>query len=142
MGVLKFNIDGSALGKSGPAGCGGVLRVTSCRALDFFLGPLGLLDSNEVELCAIWHPLNLFSSTRWASSNSLIIESDSLVAISWILHSKNHPWIFWHQFRLIYSICDELPCVCFHHVLREANSFANALAKGDVDRRSWFQLTK
>ncbi|KAL4368097.1 hypothetical protein GQ457_05G019060 [Hibiscus cannabinus] len=64
MGVLNFNIDGSARGKSGPAGCGGVLRVTSGRVLAFFLGPLGVLDSNEVELCAIWHALNLFKATQ------------------------------------------------------------------------------
>ncbi|KAL4289523.1 hypothetical protein GQ457_14G004800 [Hibiscus cannabinus] len=125
----------------GPAGCGGwVLRDTSGRVLTFFLGLLGVLDSNEAELRAIWHALQIFQDIHWVNLMSLIIESDSMVTVSWILNSGEHPWTLWRWCQFIVSICEDLPCVCFHLILREVNGFVDALAKGGVDRRSWFQL--
>ncbi|KAL4271548.1 hypothetical protein GQ457_13G025890 [Hibiscus cannabinus] len=50
------------------------------------------------------------------------------------------------QFRFVvidghwYYVCTELARVCFQHVYCEANSLANDLAKGGVERSSWFRV--
>ncbi|KAK8675792.1 hypothetical protein V6N13_033855 [Hibiscus sabdariffa] len=50
------------------------------------------------------------------------------------------------QFRFVvveghwYGVCTELARVYFQHVYREANSLADALAKGGVERSSWFHV--
>ncbi|KAL4376527.1 hypothetical protein GQ457_02G025470 [Hibiscus cannabinus] len=40
----------SLKGKSGPTGCGGVLHDTEGCILTLFSGPLGVLDSNMIDL--------------------------------------------------------------------------------------------
>ncbi|KAL4333845.1 hypothetical protein GQ457_07G009460 [Hibiscus cannabinus] len=91
VGAVKFNVDGAARGKSGPAGCGGVLRDSGGRILACFSGPLGSLDSNEAKLRAIDFALDFLVSSRWRYGASIIIESDSVTAISWILHQERRP---------------------------------------------------
>ncbi|KAK8611835.1 hypothetical protein V6N13_131873 [Hibiscus sabdariffa] len=50
------------------------------------------------------------------------------------------------QFRFVvvegywYCVCTKLARACFQHVYREANSLADALVKGGVERSSWFQV--
>nr|GEZ85358.1 reverse transcriptase [Tanacetum cinerariifolium] len=46
MGSLKFNVDGAARGKSGPASIGGLLRNNCGVVLAVFSIPIGVLDSN------------------------------------------------------------------------------------------------
>ncbi|XVE48611.1 hypothetical protein DITRI_Ditri01bG0015200 [Diplodiscus trichospermus] len=46
-GSAKFNVDGSALGKPGPAGIGGVLRDHQGDELIRFSKSIGIADSNE-----------------------------------------------------------------------------------------------
>ncbi|KAL4347296.1 hypothetical protein GQ457_17G024020 [Hibiscus cannabinus] len=130
-GVLKFNVDGSTRGKPGPASCGGVLRDDHGQILALFSGPLGVLESNDAEIRAICHALLLLR---------VFIESDSLVAVSWVLEYERRPWTLWSWFRQIDFICTELVRVCFQHLYREANSLADALAKGGVERLSWFPM--
>jgi ribonuclease HI len=69
---LKWNVDGSSIGKLGPSGIGGVLRNHHGHLLGMFSVPVGILDSNIVELRAIAKPLNyqhlIVSSTINTSS--------------------------------------------------------------------------
>ena len=50
VGVLKFNVDGVAKRKPGPAGIGGVLRDSGGIVLVMFTGTM---EANEVEVLAI-----------------------------------------------------------------------------------------
>ncbi|XVE57145.1 hypothetical protein DITRI_Ditri04bG0068200 [Diplodiscus trichospermus] len=50
---LKINVDGSALGKPGLAGIGGVLRDHLSNVKAFFSKSIGISDSNHAELLAI-----------------------------------------------------------------------------------------
>ncbi|GJT03943.1 reverse transcriptase [Tanacetum coccineum] len=49
-GALKFNVDGSAMGKPSVAGIGGLLRNTDGVVLAIFSMSLGILDSNVAEV--------------------------------------------------------------------------------------------
>ncbi|KAL4324289.1 hypothetical protein GQ457_11G025120 [Hibiscus cannabinus] len=72
-------------------GVGGVLRDGDGRIIALFLGLLGVFDSNVVELRAIAFALDVLVAGRWEGVSSFIIESDSMVAISWILHKERRP---------------------------------------------------
>ncbi|KAL4291112.1 hypothetical protein GQ457_14G017520 [Hibiscus cannabinus] len=137
-GARKFNVDGSARGKPGPAGCGGVLRDASGCILALFSGPLGIVDSNMEELHAIVAALEMLISMPRGAVLSLLVEFDSAVAISWVSHRERRPWRLGLLFHRLDSACLSLPCVCFSHVLREANGIADSLAKAGVDRSVWY----
>lgn len=66
----------------------------------------------------------------------LLVESDSLTAVAWLLKGDFRPWKFQFHFNeskeLSYSLV-----VSFCHVLTCANSVTDALAKQGVDRSSW-----
>lgn len=79
LGFCKFNVDGTARGKPGPTGIGGVLHDDRGRMLATFSESVGLMESNEAELRAIRRALQIWSGFR---SGNLVIESDSTDAIS------------------------------------------------------------
>ncbi|XVF78900.1 hypothetical protein PTKIN_Ptkin14bG0175000 [Pterospermum kingtungense] len=81
--ILKFNVDGSSLGKPGPAGIGGVLRKQFGFVLIKFSKSLGVTDSNEAEYFAIREALILFLTSKLMCDHSLVIESDSIIPVSW-----------------------------------------------------------
>ncbi|EOY05520.1 Uncharacterized protein TCM_020504 [Theobroma cacao] len=137
-GTLKFNVDGSARRKPRPAGCGGALRNSEGFLVGVFFGPLGVQDSNFAEIMAIKHALHLFSFSPYATTNKLLIEFDSKIALSWILHPSKRPWDKWMLFNDIDSLILQLKEVSFQHTLREGNSFADSLAKYGVDKESMF----
>ncbi|XVE48617.1 hypothetical protein DITRI_Ditri01bG0015800 [Diplodiscus trichospermus] len=60
--LLKFNVDGSALGQPGLAGIGGVLRDHGSNIKLVFSKHRGVADSNLAELLAIREAIFLFSS--------------------------------------------------------------------------------
>ncbi|KAL4298025.1 hypothetical protein GQ457_12G017110 [Hibiscus cannabinus] len=104
-GVLKFNVDGSVFGSTSKAGCGGVLRDAKGRILALFSGPLGRIDSNEAEVQAICHALALLLDSCWRSCPSVVVESDSIVDVSWVLHLERRPWKYWGWFQKIDEMC-------------------------------------
>ncbi|KAL4304248.1 hypothetical protein GQ457_10G006570 [Hibiscus cannabinus] len=111
-GALKFNVDGVARGKLSPAGCGGVLRDSEGRVLACFSEPFGYVGS-------------------------IIIESNSVTFVSWVLHRELRPWLLGHWFRRIDSACLRLSCVCFNNDFGEANGMDDVLAKVGVSRSDW-----
>ncbi|GMJ08961.1 hypothetical protein HRI_004565300 [Hibiscus trionum] len=137
-GCVKFNIDGSARGKLGPAGCGGVLRDEMGRVLALFSGPLGVLDSNEAELYAILFALESFRTLQWGAL-PCIVESDSLVATLWVGRGETRPWRLYELFRRVDDACLGMTFV-FNHVVHEVNGVADILAKGRVDRKAWLRI--
>ncbi|XVE80582.1 hypothetical protein DITRI_Ditri14bG0151100 [Diplodiscus trichospermus] len=86
-GFLEFNVDGSALGKPGP----GILRDNLARWVIIFSKPIGTSNSNEAELLAIKEAMELFANSNWVQSHGLLIESDSKIAVSWVLSPANAP---------------------------------------------------
>ncbi|XVF14989.1 hypothetical protein REPUB_Repub09cG0109700 [Reevesia pubescens] len=93
-----------------------------------------VLDSNIAELLAINTALHIFCSSSWFKKNVLIIVSNSKVAILWVCNSYSKPWMEWKIFDSIDRCREKTGQVDFAHVLQEANSFADALAKMGVDR--------
>uniref|UniRef100_A0A2C9UUU7 RNase H type-1 domain-containing protein n=1 Tax=Manihot esculenta TaxID=3983 RepID=A0A2C9UUU7_MANES len=102
---IKWNTDGSSKGKPGPVAIGGVLR-----------------DSNGLFVC-------IFSMFYRSSKRGLILESDSTVAISWVLNDNNHLWRLSLVFNFISNNLKVFPSFRIQHVAKEANWTANTLAK-------------
>eukprot|EP00268_Persea_americana_P068029 TRINITY_DN9427_c0_g3_i1.p1 TRINITY_DN9427_c0_g3~~TRINITY_DN9427_c0_g3_i1.p1 ORF type:complete len:256 (+),score=22.30 TRINITY_DN9427_c0_g3_i1:1157-1924(+) len=78
IGMLKFNVDGAARGKPGPASIGGVLRNSRGEVLFMFSKSVGVCDSNKAEVLAILEALQYFSRFF---NGILVVESDSM----WLL---------------------------------------------------------
>ena len=134
VGSHKFNVDGSAWGKLDLAGCGGVLRDDMGNTIGMFYGPLGIKESNE----AIRHALRLLVKTDWMGSKELTIESDSTVAVAWAKGEGGRPWKLWKISNEIDLCVDFLKKVNFVKIFREANGFADSLAKIGVLKSSFY----
>ncbi|KAK9287494.1 hypothetical protein L1049_015915 [Liquidambar formosana] len=106
-GSLKFNVDGSARGKPGPGGSGGVLRDESGVVLCFFSCPAGVIDSNLAELLAVREALRIFCSSSWVGIKNLIIESDSALIVSWI-NGVLRIWKYSFILNEIFSLIENL----------------------------------
>lgn len=133
VGVLKFNVDGVAKGKPGPAGISGVLRDSGGLVLVMFSKHVGTMESNEAEVLAILEAVRIFASSSFNSR--LEVKSDSLNVISWVSSSAVIPWRFQFYLNEIRVLTFSIQ-VKFQHVRRSANGFADSLAKQGVDRSS------
>lgn len=80
-GVMKFNVDSVAIGKPGLSAIGGVLCNDKGVALCMFSKGVETRDSNKAEVLVILEALKIFYRSL---CGSLIVESDSHNAISWI----------------------------------------------------------
>ncbi|KAK1549737.1 hypothetical protein Q3G72_006906 [Acer saccharum] len=125
---LKFNVDGSALGKPGPARIGGVLRDSKGKVLCMFSFYVGVQDSNTAELMAIHKAVDLYCSSITCMGRNLEISRDSMVAVSWI----NRKGIGCVKYvNLIYDIRSKLQKVggAVRFFSRSSNHFADRLVK-------------
>eukprot|EP00268_Persea_americana_P021089 TRINITY_DN21101_c0_g1_i1.p1 TRINITY_DN21101_c0_g1~~TRINITY_DN21101_c0_g1_i1.p1 ORF type:complete len:199 (+),score=31.91 TRINITY_DN21101_c0_g1_i1:157-753(+) len=136
MGMLKFNVDGAARGKPGPAGIGGVLCDDKGVILCLFSKSVGVRDSNEAEVLAILEALRILSSSF---QGCLIVESDSSNGISWVARSMVKPWKFQIFLNGIKGLASSLSVV-FSHVIRSANGLVDSLAKQGVQRSSPWEV--
>ncbi|XVF58965.1 hypothetical protein PTKIN_Ptkin07bG0108800 [Pterospermum kingtungense] len=91
VSVEEFNVDGSAMGKPGPAGIEGLLRDHEGNVILRFMKSIGHADSNLAELLAIKEVFLIFASSRWANSHVLIVESDSQSAVKWVNYLGTMP---------------------------------------------------
>ncbi|MBA0760200.1 hypothetical protein Gotri_022960 [Gossypium trilobum] len=64
----------------------------------------------------------------------LVIKTDSLNSVKWILNPIQRTWRFWKVFSDIDAFHNEIGDVRFIHMQREANSLTNGLAKLGLDR--------
>ena len=129
MNAFKFNVDGSARGKPGPAGTGGVLRDFKGKVICLFSFYVGISDSNAAELMAIHKAMEICSFDPYLRGQSVSIVSDSKVAVSWI--NKGDFGSLEH-FSLISFIRQQLEIMKGFevvHASRSYNSFADNLAK-------------
>ncbi|XVF78334.1 hypothetical protein PTKIN_Ptkin14bG0124000 [Pterospermum kingtungense] len=88
-GAVKYNVDGSSLGRSEPAGIKGIMRDHQENVLIRFSKSVGVEDSNIAELLTIREAFVLFFSSSWAQTRTIIVKSDSMVALVHILREAN-----------------------------------------------------
>lgn len=135
---LKWNVDGSSLGKPGPSGIGGVLRNHHGHVLGMFSVPVGILDSNFAELRAIVKAIDLSASNCHLHHQHLIIESDSVNAIRWMNNPLSRHWKHHNLFSYVNRLKAYFVSITFSHIFRESNCMADGLAKQGVRRSSEF----
>ncbi|KAL4366278.1 hypothetical protein GQ457_05G030610 [Hibiscus cannabinus] len=138
IGCLKFNVDAAVCGSFGAAGIGGILRNSGGLPLFKFAESVVYSDPTGAELKAILKACQLFLYSEWRSEGSLIIESDSLLAVNWINNVCQSPAVFCdlvrecsvllkqHKWRIIFAY-------------RESNCVAHGLAKMGVNRSTDFR---
>ncbi|TXG46574.1 hypothetical protein EZV62_027928 [Acer yangbiense] len=83
-GSLVFNVDGASLGNPGPSGVGGILRDKDGITLCMFSPSIGFGSADAAEVAAILQGCQLCSSDHCPTTCSVIIESDSKRAVSWV----------------------------------------------------------
>lgn len=86
-------MDGSLQGKPGPAAIGSVLHDSNGFVLCIFSCPIGVEDSNTAAFLAITKALSLLVSRPEVCPpvSGILLESDSLVVISWASSHDNLP---------------------------------------------------
>ena len=125
-GVVKFNVDGSALGSPGETGIGGVLRNARREIIGFFSLSTGPGFAYEAEVYALHFALLI---CQLFVIRNVVLESDSMVAVSWVNNKKNRPWKLQNYLNHIDHLAKEVNCLQIKHVMREANVLADYLAK-------------
>ncbi|XVF23464.1 hypothetical protein REPUB_Repub13aG0041100 [Reevesia pubescens] len=133
-GVLKFNVDGSAYEKPGPAGIGGVLQDEAGAVKLIFSKSIGIADSNVVELLAVKEAFLVFVASKWGRTHGLMIESDSLNAVKWINYPDLTPWKLKNYVAFIEAWKQDLVSWQISHINMECNEIADGLAKAGVNR--------
>ena len=125
MGWVKLNTDGSAIGSTGCAGGGGVIRNHEGQWLRGFARPLGSSNSCTAELWALRDGLLLAIEM---GLNNIIIEMD---ALSIVLLMKNNTANLLMEPLLTdcRNLLSKIPNKQIAHIYREANQCADALAK-------------
>lgn len=68
----------------------------------------------------------------------IVIESNSMVAVSWTSSNDKHLWTLDHVHSSIVNFSKVFPSHRFQHVLREINWIADSLAKQGVCRQEDF----
>ena len=129
MGVLKFNVDGAASSKPGPARIGGVLRNHIGELLYMFSKNVGIKDSYEAEILAILEALRNY---HCPFQYPPVVESDSMNAVYWA-RSFRGPWKMQFYFNEIKTRMMG-NSISFQHISRSTNGTAYSLAKQGVDR--------
>ncbi|KAK8549512.1 hypothetical protein V6N13_027264 [Hibiscus sabdariffa] len=118
----------------------GILRDYNGNAQSRSSKSIGCLDPTGAELAVIMEAIEVFKSSRWVKIYKLMIESDSLLSVSWIENSRTAP----SNFAEIVSKCATLCTRCsweVRFVFRERNVDAHSLAQAGVGRHIlllWF----
>ncbi|EOY22120.1 Uncharacterized protein TCM_014308 [Theobroma cacao] len=103
-----------------------------------FCSTLGVQDSNYAEIMAIKHALCMYASSPNAGNDQLVVESDSIVPLTWVEKVNHRPWNIWHIFNEIDTIRATLGRVISQHIMRDGNSYADMLANHGFDCESMF----
>ena len=126
LGWAKLNTDGASLGNPGIAGGGGLIRDTNGNWVGGFARTIGVTTSVQAELRALKDGLILAIEL---GIPYLAIEMDSLVAVEFV-NSKTMPNVFLSAIVGDYrSLLERFERYTLHHIFREANGCADALAK-------------
>lgn len=69
------------------------------------LGYIGWVSSDEAEGLAIKFALELVFKPCKYVHNNLVVETDSMVAVAWILKKNSRPWALMDSLNAIYDLC-------------------------------------
>ncbi|KAK2648314.1 hypothetical protein Ddye_015803 [Dipteronia dyeriana] len=127
--VLKFNVDGSVRGTAGQAGIRGVLWVNPSNILCSFSIGIGVQDLITAEILAIAKACELCISQMELTGKSIVINSDSRAAVSWINNEDLGNINFSHLIYDIRNILLRLGKTTVEFSSRASNSLADTLAK-------------
>lgn len=127
LGYFKLNVDGSR-DVNGIFSAGGIIRDCSGNWIQGFSDHIGIGEVIQAEIWSIYVGMKLASDMQ---IKNLLVESDSAIAIN--LLSSTSTDVALHPLATIISNCHaylRLFEICqIHHVHRECNSVADALAK-------------
>ncbi|XVF37004.1 hypothetical protein REPUB_Repub19eG0107600 [Reevesia pubescens] len=77
-----------------------------------------------------------FANSKWVNSHGLIIESDSLNAVSWVNAPSTTPWKLKKLCAFIKFLKSSLKAWKIVHIHRESNEYADMLAKVGIHIRN------
>ena len=126
---LKFNTDGSYLREQGRAGIGGVLRNSKGEVLCSFSEFVGNVEAATAELLAIQKAMVLCVSNLVVKESSIVFESDSRMAVNWILGGDFGNLEVLDVILDIRSMLRGFRNLSIGYVSRSANVMADSLAK-------------
>lgn len=98
---------------------------------------VGCMESNVDEVVTILEALHSFVSACFLAL--LVVERDSLNAISWVSSFTMFPWRYQFNFNEI-KYLSSLLHVKFQHMARLGNGFADSLAKQNLQNQEWIDL--
>lgn len=124
-------------GETRPAGIGGVLHNSDGVVLVVLSYDVGCMESNVDEVVTILEALHSFVSACFLAL--LVVERDSLNAISWVSSFATFPWRYQFNFNEI-KYLSSLLRVKFQHMARLGNGFADSLAKQNLQNQEWIDL--
>ncbi|EOX95147.1 Uncharacterized protein TCM_004701 [Theobroma cacao] len=133
-GWLKFNTDGAARGYPGPLGIWGVLRNEKGMVKMLFSKTEDWDDANLMEMLAIQEALILFMVTDWCHPFGLIIETDSINAVTWVSKPLSSPWRLRNLVLKIKALLSKIPKWQIIHTPRYGNELADSLTELGVER--------
>ncbi|KAL4325562.1 hypothetical protein GQ457_11G020250 [Hibiscus cannabinus] len=95
------------------------------------LGPIGQGPPILAELQAMKIGLLIFLKSRWCYNHRLILESDSKIAVEWVLNVTLCSSLF---ARVVHEIADliHMNCIVVRHIARGGNVEADTLAKRGI----------
>ena len=125
MGWAKLNTYGSAIGSTGRAGGGGIIKDHDGQWLKGFARPLGCSNSCMAELWALRDGLLL---AKEMGLSNLIIEMDAL-SIVLLMNNNTANLLMEPLLTDCRNLLSKIPNKQIVHIYREANQCADALAK-------------
>eukprot|EP00268_Persea_americana_P043745 TRINITY_DN4402_c0_g1_i3.p1 TRINITY_DN4402_c0_g1~~TRINITY_DN4402_c0_g1_i3.p1 ORF type:complete len:237 (+),score=33.87 TRINITY_DN4402_c0_g1_i3:165-875(+) len=131
-GVLKLNFDGSYFHDIQNGGIGGIIQDYEGKVIRNYYGPVDSMNTHAAKVYAMLIDCRELLSL---GSYNTINEGDSHSTIQWGSGKASHPWNSTDWVEEVQDIAKQLGA-SFHHVHREANVMANALAKEGVLRSS------
>ena len=130
--TFKSNFDGSFLRSTHQVGIRGVIRNWNGDVVRSFSWHVIALDANEVEVHAL---LIGCCELEKIGGSYPIIEGDSVSSFQWASGKAIYPWRIADQVEDVQDISKKMGA-SFRHILWEANSMADVLAREGISRSS------
>jgi len=121
---IKWNVDGSSLGKPGEASIGGVLRNSNRDFLCIFSYHIGLEVSNMAKINAIAKALEILVSKGLLMIQPCV-ESDSNNTLAWVAATAEVPWRMRMVANKTHVLSKFFSWVAFRHTPWAAYSIAD-----------------